>query len=61
MESFELNRREITKRAMNARIIKPMNIIRAHRKKVCKNSANCDIIEVTQEADFSWQEEKENQ
>lgn len=24
-------------------------------KKVCKNSANCDIIEVTQEADFLWQ------
>ena len=31
MGSFELNRREITKRAVNARIIKPMNIIRELR------------------------------
>ena len=31
------------------------------RKKVCKKSANCDKIElISQEADFLWQEEKEN-
>ncbi len=30
-------------------------------KKVCKKSANCDKIElISQEADFLWQEEKEN-
>ena len=30
-------------------------------KKVCKKSANCDKIEIiTQEADFLWQEGKEN-
>ena len=28
------------------------------RKKVCKNSANCDIIEVTQEADFYGKKKK---
>ena len=28
---------------------------------VCKKSVNCDIIKITQEADFLWQEEKENQ
>ena len=32
------------------------------RKKVCKKSVNCDKIElIPQEADFLWQEEKENQ
>ena len=30
-------------------------------KKVCKKTANCDKIEIiTQEADFLWQEGKEN-
>ena len=33
-----------------------------HRKKVCKKSANCGKIEIsTQEADYLWEDEKENQ
>ena len=31
------------------------------RKKVCKKSVNCGKIElISQEADFLWEEEKEN-
>ena len=30
-------------------------------RKVCKKSVNCGKIEITQEADFLWEEEKENQ
>ena len=30
-------------------------------RKDCKKSVNCDIIKITQEADFLWEEEKENQ
>ena len=34
---------------------------RPSEKKVCKKSVNCGKIEITQEADFLWEEEKENQ
>ncbi len=30
------------------------------RKKLCKKSVNCGIIRITQEADFLWEDEKEN-
>jgi hypothetical protein len=47
---------------MNASAFQPhCNTAMSLLKKVCKKSANCDKIElISQEADFLWQEEKEN-